>query len=57
LTQRAVPAAEIDAAVAQEQLLSSQTRKATTPDMQEQRNNAIAQSRAQLHIAQRQPKE
>ena len=53
LTQRAVPAAEIDEAVAQEQLLSAQSRRATTPEALAVRDRAVAQSRAQLRIAQR----
>ncbi len=53
LTPRAVPAAEIDAAVAREQLLSAQMRSARTPEAMAVRKKAIEQTRAQLHIAQR----
>jgi F-type H+-transporting ATPase subunit epsilon len=51
LTQRAIPAAEIDAAVAREQLVSAQSRRAATPEAAEVRDRIVAQSRAQLHIA------
>jgi F-type H+-transporting ATPase subunit epsilon len=54
LTQRAIPAGEIDAAVAREQLLSAQSRRATTPEAAAARDRVVAQSRAQLHIASRQ---
>ena len=50
LTQRAVPAGEIDAAVAREQLLSAQSRRAATPEAAAVRDRIVAQSRAQLHI-------
>ena len=53
LTQRAIPAAEIDSAVAREQLLSAQSRRAATPEAVAVRDRALAQSRAQLHIAER----
>ena len=51
LTQRAIPAAEIDTAVAREQLLSAQSRRAATPEAAAVRDRAVAQSRAQLHVA------
>ena len=51
LTQRAIPAAEIDQAVAREQLASAQARPATTPEAREIRDRVIQQSRAQLHVA------
>jgi F-type H+-transporting ATPase subunit epsilon len=53
LTNRAVPAREIDEAVAQEQLLSAQTRPATTPELLAVRNRAVLQSRAQLRVSRR----
>ena len=53
LTQRAIPAAEIDTAVAREQLLSAQSRRAATPEAVAVRDRALAQSRAQLHVAER----
>jgi F-type H+-transporting ATPase subunit epsilon len=53
LTQRAIPAVEIDAAVAREQLSAAQARPAATPEAREIRDRVVAQSRAQLHIAQR----
>jgi F-type H+-transporting ATPase subunit epsilon len=51
LTQRAVPAAEIDAAVAQEQLDSALSRHAARPEAVAARDRAIQQARAQLRIA------
>jgi F-type H+-transporting ATPase subunit epsilon len=51
LTQRAIPADQIDAAVAREQLVSAQSRRAATPEAAEVRDRIVAQSRAQLHIA------
>jgi F-type H+-transporting ATPase subunit epsilon len=54
LTQRAIPAAEIDAAVAREQLYSAQSRRAATPEAAAVRDRVVAQSRAQLRIAGRQ---
>jgi F-type H+-transporting ATPase subunit epsilon len=51
LTQRAIPAGEIDAAVAREQLFSAQSRSATTPEAAAVRDRVVAQSRAQLHVA------
>jgi F-type H+-transporting ATPase subunit epsilon len=51
LTQRAIPAAEIDAAVARQQLLTAQSRRAATPEAAAVRDRVVAQSRAQLRIA------
>lgn len=51
LTQRAVPAAEVDAAVAAEQLRTAQSRVATTPEAVAERDRVVRQSRAQLRIA------
>ena len=53
LTQRAVPAAEIDAAVAREQLQSAQSRRAATAEAVAVRDRAVAQARAQLRVARR----
>jgi F-type H+-transporting ATPase subunit epsilon len=53
LTQRAIPAAEIDAAVAREQLLAAEARPAVTPEAREIRDRVIEQSRAQLRVAKR----
>jgi F-type H+-transporting ATPase subunit epsilon len=50
LTQRAVPASEIDEAVALEQLHTAQSRRAATPEAVAARDLVVAQSRAQLHI-------
>lgn len=51
LTQRAIPAGEIDPAVAREQLVAAQSRRATTPEAAAVRDRVIAQSRAQLRVA------
>ena len=51
LTQRAIPAAEIDAAVAREQLLTAQSRRAATPEAAAVRDRVVAQGRAQLRVA------
>jgi F-type H+-transporting ATPase subunit epsilon len=53
LTPRAAPASEIDAAVVQEQLDSSQARRATSPELAALRDRAVQQSRAQLRVARR----
>jgi F-type H+-transporting ATPase subunit epsilon len=50
LTQRAIPAAEIDASAAQEQLHAAQSRAATTPEAMTVRDRTIEQSRAQLRM-------
>jgi len=51
LTQRAIPAAEIDAAVAREQLQSAQSRRAATVEAVAVRDRAVAQARAQLRVS------
>jgi F-type H+-transporting ATPase subunit epsilon len=53
LTQHAVAAGEIDEAVVREQLVSSQSRPAATPELLDLRRRAIEQSRAQLRVARR----
>jgi len=53
LTQRAIPAAEIDEAVARERLVSAQARSASTPEALAVRDRAVEQSRAQLRVARR----
>jgi F-type H+-transporting ATPase subunit epsilon len=53
LTQRAIPAAEIDPAVAREQLQSAQSRRAATAEAVAVRDRAVAQARAQLRVARR----
>jgi F-type H+-transporting ATPase subunit epsilon len=53
LTPRAVPAAELDEAVAREQLDSAQSRPAATPEALAQRQRAVQQCRAQIRVAQR----
>jgi F-type H+-transporting ATPase subunit epsilon len=51
LTQRAIPATEIDVGVAREQLHAAQSRRAETPEAAAVRDRVVAQSRAQLRIA------
>jgi F-type H+-transporting ATPase subunit epsilon len=51
LTQRAIPAAEIDTAVVAEQLRSVQSRRAATVEAVAVRDLAVAQARAQLRVA------
>ena len=53
LTNRAIPAGEIDEAVAREQLLAAQQRPAHTPELMAIRQRAVLQARAQIHVAQR----
>jgi F-type H+-transporting ATPase subunit epsilon len=53
LTNRAMPAEEVDAEVAEEQLRTIRTRRATMPDQFAQRDRVTALSRAQLRVARR----
>ena len=53
LTQRAVPATEIDRAVVHEQLASAMARPATTPEALAVRQRTVEQCRAQLRVARR----
>ena len=53
LTPRAVPAEELDVMVAEEQLRSALARSASGPELMEIRDRAVAQARAQLHIAEK----
>jgi F-type H+-transporting ATPase subunit epsilon len=53
LTNRAMPAAEIDEAVVEEQLLASQSRPATTPEAMAIRTRTQQQCRAQLRVVRR----
>jgi hypothetical protein len=53
LTQRAVPASEIDPAVVREQMYAAQSRAATTPETLALRQRVVEQSRAQLRVARR----
>ncbi len=53
LTERAVPAAQLDEAVARQQLLAVQERRALTPEQLTLRDKVSAQSRAQLRVARR----
>jgi F-type H+-transporting ATPase subunit epsilon len=53
LTQRAVPADQIDTAVTREQLVSAQSRRAATPEAAAVRDRTLAQCRAQLRVAEK----
>ena len=53
LTSRAVPAEELDAAAAAEQLQAAAARPASGPELMEIRDRAVAQARAQLHVAEK----
>ncbi len=53
LTNRAIPAAELDADVAREQLTSARVRTANTPELMTARDRAVEQARAQLRVARR----
>jgi F-type H+-transporting ATPase subunit epsilon len=53
LTDRAIPAQQLDAAVIQEQLDSARSRRATTPETMAARDRAVAAGRAQLWVARR----
>ncbi|HVX62171.1 MAG TPA: ATP synthase F1 subunit epsilon [Pirellulales bacterium] len=51
LTNRALPAAQLDPAVAMEQLESARRRPANTPELMTIRDRAETQARAQLRVA------
>jgi F-type H+-transporting ATPase subunit epsilon len=52
LTNRAIPVEKLDAAAAAKQLEAARARPATTPELMTIRDQAVAQSRAQLRLAQ-----
>jgi F-type H+-transporting ATPase subunit epsilon len=53
LTNRAIPAAELDPAVAEEHLQVARSRKANTPELLAQRERTELQARAQIRVARR----
>ncbi len=53
LTQRAIPAEDLDEAVADEQLTAARSRQANTPELMAARDRAVEQSRARLRVARR----
>jgi F-type H+-transporting ATPase subunit epsilon len=55
LTNRAVPAASLDADAAAEQLATARQRPANSPELMEIRDRLVKQARAQLHIATKKP--
>ena len=53
LTNRAVPAAKLDPAAAEHQLVAAGEKPSNTPELNELRERSIAQARAQLRVARR----
>ena len=53
LTNRAIPAEELDAAAVEEQLTAARERPANTSELMAQRDRLVAQSRSQLRVARR----
>lgn len=53
LTNRAIPAAQIDLRLAEEQLVTARARKATTDEMLAIRDRQETQARAQIRLARR----
>ncbi len=53
ITNRALPASELDEAVALEQLHAAQIKPSNTSELMAIRDRAVTQSRAQLHAAHR----
>ncbi len=53
LTNRAIPAEQLDAEVAGEHLQTARGRAANSPELMEIRDRAVAQARAQLRLAKR----
>ncbi len=53
LTDRAIPAEQLDVKLIQEQLQTAQARRATTPEAQATRDQTQAQARAPLRVARR----
>jgi F-type H+-transporting ATPase subunit epsilon len=51
ITHRAIPAAELDLAAAEEQLHKALAQPAKGPELMELRDRAVAQARAQVHLA------
>lgn len=51
LTNRAIPAEELDTDAAERQLKDARTRPADTPELLAIRDRLVAQSRAMLHVA------
>ncbi len=51
LTNKAVPASKLDAAVAQAQLQSAMKKPVNTPELLAIRDRQVAQARAQIHVA------
>jgi len=53
LTAQAIPAEQVDAAAAQQQLDAAREQPATTPEQRQIRDRAVAQARGQLRVARR----
>ena len=53
LTNRAIPAGELDAGSTQQQLDEARKHPANSPELQEIRDRLVSQARGQLRVAQR----
>lgn len=53
LTNRAIPAEKLDSAAAHKALDAAHQRPANTPELMALRDKAVAQARAQIHMAER----
>ena len=53
LTNRAVPAEQLDEAVVSDKLTTARARPANTPELMTQRDRAVEQNRAKLRVARR----
>ena len=56
LTNRAVPAKDLDELAAREALQTAREKPAHTPELMAIRDRAVTQARAQIHVARRNPK-
>ncbi len=51
LTNRAIPAGQLDAGTAEKELTQARSRRTTSDFEQDEKNKAVSRARAQLHIA------
>jgi F-type H+-transporting ATPase subunit epsilon len=51
LTNRAIPSQDVDGEAARKHLLQALERPISTPELEEQRNRALAQARAQIWVS------
>jgi len=54
ITNRAIPAADLDSNTIESQLAEARSQPANSPELMESRDRSIAQARAQLRVADRQ---